>query len=420
MKKKIALVLGGVINHCILIEKLKKRGYYTILIDYLDDPPAKHVADEHVQISTFDVEGIKKVAIERGADLIINACLDQVNEGICKIAEELNLPHPYSYETALDVADKERMKIKMRQGGIPTTSFVCVTSPDELDGMSLNFPVYIKPADMSGSNGVSRVKTFDEAKKAVQKALDMSRDKRCIVEEEAPGNEYNVYCFPQNGKGNVLMVVRRYSDNDSEDGVVKSVATLTPPLLSDKMYNKIGQVADSIASVFGLDNVPMFFQAMIKGDQINVIEFAGRMAGGFSHRTILENTGFDLFEATINSFLRIPNIMNNKQPEYYLSVSSMYSETCVLDRYDGYQTLLDDGTIFDIQLSRQPGTEIKEGRANGNKIGFIINKSDNIDDLLEKIERSFQAVNVYGTDGKQHLKKRFYLTKEMLQEEDEK
>ena len=36
-----AIVLGGVAPHISLIERLKNRGFEVILIDYLDDPPAK-------------------------------------------------------------------------------------------------------------------------------------------------------------------------------------------------------------------------------------------------------------------------------------------------------------------------------------------------------------------------------------------
>ena len=50
----IAIVVGGVQNHIPLITRLKARGYYTILIDYLDEPRAKAFADEHIQVSTFD------------------------------------------------------------------------------------------------------------------------------------------------------------------------------------------------------------------------------------------------------------------------------------------------------------------------------------------------------------------------------
>ena len=40
MNKPIALILGGTVPHSELIKQLKERGYYTILIDYLLNPPA--------------------------------------------------------------------------------------------------------------------------------------------------------------------------------------------------------------------------------------------------------------------------------------------------------------------------------------------------------------------------------------------
>ena len=35
MNEKKAIVLGGTAPHAMLINKLKKRGYYVILVDYL-------------------------------------------------------------------------------------------------------------------------------------------------------------------------------------------------------------------------------------------------------------------------------------------------------------------------------------------------------------------------------------------------
>ena len=48
MEKKTAIILGGTIPHCELIQQLKSRGYYTILVDYYDNPPAKVYADMHI------------------------------------------------------------------------------------------------------------------------------------------------------------------------------------------------------------------------------------------------------------------------------------------------------------------------------------------------------------------------------------
>ena len=69
--KEIAIVLGGTVPHCELIRQLQTRGYYVILIDYLPNPPAKLVADEHIQESTLDKDAVLKVAVQRNASLVI-------------------------------------------------------------------------------------------------------------------------------------------------------------------------------------------------------------------------------------------------------------------------------------------------------------------------------------------------------------
>ena len=56
MTDQIALVLGGTSPHVELINKLKQRGYYVILVDYLNNSPGIAAADQHIQESTLDKE----------------------------------------------------------------------------------------------------------------------------------------------------------------------------------------------------------------------------------------------------------------------------------------------------------------------------------------------------------------------------
>ena len=63
MKK--AIVLGGTRPHITLIQKLKDRGYYVILLDYLESPIAKEYADEHIRESTLDKDLVLKIAKEQ-------------------------------------------------------------------------------------------------------------------------------------------------------------------------------------------------------------------------------------------------------------------------------------------------------------------------------------------------------------------
>jgi len=414
--QKVAIVVGGVQNHIPLIERLKKRGYYTLLVDYLDAPRAKEYADEHIQCSTFDFEAIKQIAVERKASLIINACIEHLNIGICRIAEELGLPHPYSAETAFDISHKEHMKDRMAEYRVPTTPYFCVSTPEDVDAKEFNlkFPVYVKSCEGSGSNAVNKATTIEEVKENVEKALKRYPGKRVIIEEEAMGEEYNVYCFPTNGRANVLMIAKRCTDNNGEDHMTKLISTFAPPFISDKARELIYDTAERITKAFKLDNVPMFMQIMVNGDEINVIEFAGRMSGGFGYQAIYEGTGVDEFEATINAFLRIPNDITAEETKRFFTVETVYATPCTFDKAVGYQELLDDGTLNDIMFPRLPGTEITAGSPNASCVAFFIHSADTVDELIAKIDRTFETVQFLGTDGQQHLKKELRLTKELI------
>lgn len=115
MKK--ALVLGGTSPHISLIRNLHSRGYEVLLLDYLDNPPAASEADEHIKKSTLDLQVVLDVARSESVDLVISSCIDQANATACYVAERLGLPRPYSFETALDVTDKLRMKRLFARGG---------------------------------------------------------------------------------------------------------------------------------------------------------------------------------------------------------------------------------------------------------------------------------------------------------------
>ena len=94
MNKPIAIVLGGTNPHKALIENLRTRGYYTLLIDYNENPPAKEIADNHIKFSTLDQEGVLSIAKSVNAELVISTCVDQANVTACYVGEKLELPIP--------------------------------------------------------------------------------------------------------------------------------------------------------------------------------------------------------------------------------------------------------------------------------------------------------------------------------------
>ena len=139
------IVLGGTFPHITLVSKLKSRGYYVILIDYLNHPPAKAEADLHIQESTLDKKKVLQIAKKYEVKLVISTCIDQANVTACYVSEALGLPRPYSYDKSLEVTNKLKMKQKMIDNNINTSKFQEVTSFEDLQIHQLNFPLIVKP-----------------------------------------------------------------------------------------------------------------------------------------------------------------------------------------------------------------------------------------------------------------------------------
>ena len=61
------LILGGTAQQIKLVEAAKRKGFYTIVVDYLTDSPAKQIADKSYMNDINDVDGIVQVCKKEGS-----------------------------------------------------------------------------------------------------------------------------------------------------------------------------------------------------------------------------------------------------------------------------------------------------------------------------------------------------------------
>ncbi len=87
--------------------------------------------------------------------------------------------------------DKDFTKKILRDAGLPIGKFITLKSGDQADfnkvKKELGLPLFIKPANMGSSVGVSKVRNENEFKKAVKDAFDF--DTKIIIEEFIDGRE---------------------------------------------------------------------------------------------------------------------------------------------------------------------------------------------------------------------------------------
>lgn len=406
MNKPVALVLGGTVPHVHLIELLKERGYYTVLLDYTPNPPAKEYADEHLPVSTLDNEAVLKEARKRNASLVISTNVDQANVTCCYVLEKLGLHSPYSYETALDVTDKQRMKKIMWDNNIPTSRYLQVGTLKEVENLNLMFPVMVKPADSNSANGVKRAYTQEELEKYLPDALRYSRNGKAIVEEFVTGKEISAYGVVVNGEAKLLLHQERVSVYDGEDKVIKCYASLAPSRISENARLKAEKILTMIAQTFHLDNTPLFFQGIVNGDDISVIEFAPRVGGGISFQTIKDATGFDIIAAALDSYLNVPISIDGWHPmDSRYAVNQIYGTNGVYDKTTGGDEILKDGTVKVLSFYKHKGDVIDSSRASSSRIGVMVVCDSTEKGLRRKITKAFSKLDSFDDKGKSIIRR---------------
>jgi biotin carboxylase len=397
--KPVAIVLGGTNPHKGLIKKLKLRGYYTLLIDYLPNPPAASESDEHIQESTLDTEKVLKICQERKANLVIASCVDQANITASFVSEKLDLPRPYSSKLASMIGNKISMKQKMYHHGIPTANFVTVKKGEKANIKDLEFPLVVKPSDTNGSKGVRKVENVNELNIALPVAVELSREKEAIIERFIEGDEIGIDCFIDHQEAHVLSTHKKRKPFLKDGSVIFSIGSISPPPLTVSQNAQIAEVANKIANAFGFKNTPLLIQAIINEDEINVVEFAPRIGGGLNFRKIELFTGFDILNASIDSFLNLPVTVKTRKPDFYYSENHLYTCEGIFGEIIGFEALVESGVVEEFYLNKTKGSKIFPGNASKDRAGSYIVKGATIGEIKEKIKLVMQHVVVIDING---------------------
>lgn len=113
---------------------------------------------------------------------------DGTMQGLLELAD---LPYVGPGVMASAVAmDKEMMKRVCRERGLPVVNYVVIEAGQDVAEAcrTLTFPMFVKPANLGSSVGISKCKTCEELKAAV--ALAAEFDRKVIVEQGVTGREF--------------------------------------------------------------------------------------------------------------------------------------------------------------------------------------------------------------------------------------
>ena len=285
LKGKKLLIMGGVFQHCKLVEAAKELGVITYVTDYLplEDAPAKQIADKYYMHNITDIDEIAKMCKEEGIDGVLSTSLDACQRPYYQVCKKLGLPCFGTEEQFFVLTDKNAFKKTCIENGVDVIPQYKVSDFENENTCDANvaFPILIKPCDSRGSRGQSICNTYEEAKAGIAFAQSESSNGEIVIEKYmGQANDFSMTILILNGKAYPIRTVDRFL-GEYKDGLDKlAVGAASPSVFTDVYMQKANSKVEKFAKAIGLVNAPMFMQGFVDGDCVRFYDPGLRLPGG--------------------------------------------------------------------------------------------------------------------------------------------
>ncbi|MCH1982944.1 ATP-grasp domain-containing protein [Ruminococcus sp. OA3] len=296
MKK--VMILGASAGQMPMIRKVKELGYELAVVDYNDRAVGIPYADKFYHASTIDTDAVVRAAKDYKPDGITTVQTDMPMRAVAEACRELHIPG-ISPEAALNATDKEKMMEAFKRAGVSSPWFYAF-APDDTDAFILGkiqYPCVVKPADNSGSRGVSLAENGQDALGAIAYARSHSRNGRIIVEEYMTGPEVSVEVMMLSGEANVLAVTDKLTTGAPH---FIEMGHSEQSRLGAEITEKIKRLAKQAMLAVGAAEGPGHVEIIVTSKGAKVVELGARLGGDFITTDLVPlATGVDFLKAVI-------------------------------------------------------------------------------------------------------------------------
>lgn len=396
MVKKI-LFLGGSKQQIPAIEYANKKGYFTILCDYLDDNPGQYVANKFYCVSTTDKKAILGVAQENKIDGIVAYASDPAAPTAAYVGNIMGVPsNPYK---SVEILSKKNLfRNFLRQNGFNSPIAKSFNNYEEAkkDLHIFKFPIMIKPIDSSGSKGVNRIETIDDFESAFKKAMDNSREKVVIVEEFIERSHKEMIggdAFVINGRVEYFGLLNSHRDFNVSEFV--PVGTSFPSFMDkeriDRVKLEVQKVVDILNIKMGALNLELMFD---KNNNLYIVEIGPRNGGNMIPDLLYLATGVDLIGATVEAALGNFNFeLNKSDKEEFYSTYVIHSNKSGILKNITFDEEINKNIINKVMYKNNL-EEIEKFDGANKALGIIFLKYDSLEEEKFKMNNMSKFINI--------------------------
>lgn len=318
--KKI-LVPNGNYTDIRLIQCFKEMGLYVITSGNNPSLSGHKYADEYVPHDYSDYDGMLSLAKDLQIDYISACSNDFGVTTAAYIAEKMALPGHDSFETAKIIAEKDLFKefaIKNGLDVIPSSHFN--NKEDAYKYINtIDYPIIIKPTDLGGGKGVTKVDNYNSALEAIDYAFEKSKIGHIVIEPYIEGSQHSFCSFLYNKKVVSFTSFNEFGAYNNE--FLVGYTTSPADSINEVSQILIGNI-EKMASLLNLSDGIFHVQYRMHKGRPLIMECMRRCLGNYALRAASEMLGFKIEKFIAMAYCgydcsSIPKVKNLADSGYY-------------------------------------------------------------------------------------------------------
>lgn len=390
--KKTLLILNGGHSEIPLIQAGKKLGFYVVTSGNAPELPGHSFADEYCPADYSDKEAILALAKRLNVSAICSSANDFGIITAAYVAEKLNLSGHDPFDMTYNLHHKDTFRQMTKKYSIHSPvaeSFSSVAAVCN-GADSFDYPLIVKPVDLTGGKGVSRADNPAELKLAANKAFAMTRCNIIVVEPFLEGSLHSFSTFIANQK-----IAAYFSDNEYTYKNPYLISSSAGPAKDiDKYLNILTADMEKLARELKLVDGIFHAQYILSGGIPYIIEVTRRCSG-------------DFYSVPVEYARDIPWAEMIVRAECGLPVGKNFFTMHEPQRFGGRHCIMSDrnGVVEDVTISDELKDNVydsftwwKRGCTIQNylkdKLGVLFLKFSDEREMLNKINRITDLVKV--------------------------
>lgn len=288
----VVALLGASHAELPLVRAAHRHGIEVVAIS--GDPAGLAVSevDEFIECDYSNIDDVRSLCGRLGPTAVIAGCNDFAAITASHVALELGLPGHDRPEVARAIHLKDEFRALAARADVRVPNFVRF---DDVPGARAHVDaspraVLVKPNDMTGGKGISRVGVGESPVEAIESAFRISRSGRIVVEDFIDGSLHSAAIVLRGARVKFLQL----ADERSLDDPYLVSAAQMPSKLGSRVEQEVCGWVERIATTLGCVDGLIHVQFIHDGDQPWMIEMCRRPPGDLYLDLVRLATGVDL------------------------------------------------------------------------------------------------------------------------------